>query len=139
VARFSAVKAAVLKGLKRFVEITPQVQNDPEGEVGYLLRFYPDTIERGERIVAALGERKIKASTRGRQGGHDWHCYSYMYPLSGQCAFKRGDCPVADDLFDRVINIPLNQWYTPADCRAVAERINDALATCCTIAPNGRA
>lgn len=139
VARFRAVKAAVLKRLNRFSEITPQVLNDVEGEVGYTLRFFPDTIARGQRIVAALRDRKIDASMRGKQGGHDWHCYSYMYPLSAQCGIKRGDCPVADDLFDRVINIPLNQWYTPSDCRTLAGRINDALATCCTSDPNGRA
>lgn len=139
VARFRAVKKAVLKGLKRYSEITPQVLNDLEGEVGYTLRFFPDTMARGQRIVAALRDRQIQASMRGKKGGHDWHCYSYMYPLSGQCAIRRGDCPVADDLFDRVVNIPLNQWYTPADCRTLAGRINDALSTCCTEDPDGRA
>ncbi len=139
VARFRTVKAKVLKRLSRFAEITPQLLNDREGEVGYTLRFFPDTIQRGERIVAALSERKITAGMRGTKGTDDWHCYHYMHPLALKCGFKRGDCPVADDLFDRVISIPLNQWYTPADCRTLAGRINEALAACCTPDANGRA
>ena len=101
VARFRAVKTAVLKRLARFGEITPQVLNDPEGEVGYTLRFFPDTVARGQRIVAALHERKIQASMRGEEG---WPLTGTAIrtctPLSAQCDFKRGDCPVADDLFE---------------------------------------
>jgi 8-amino-3,8-dideoxy-alpha-D-manno-octulosonate transaminase len=139
VARCRAVKMAVLKRLKTYAEITPQLINDPDGEVGYVLRFFPDTIARGEKIVSALRERGIEAGMRGRKAADDWHCYSYMHPLAATCGIKRGDCPVADDLFDRMINIPLNQWYTPADCRALADRINDALASYCTPDPKGKA
>ena len=46
--------------------------------------------------------------------------------------YARGDCPVADDLYDRVINIGLNQWYTPRDCRNVAGGINKVLSAYCT-------
>jgi 8-amino-3,8-dideoxy-alpha-D-manno-octulosonate transaminase len=138
VKRFQAVKAAVLKRLQRFTEITPQVLNDPDGEVGYTLRFYPDTIARGQRIVSALQDRKIQAGMRGKKGADDWHCYSFMHPMLLQYPIRRGDCPVADDLFDRAIGIPLNQWYTPADCKTLADRINEALASCCTPDPKGR-
>jgi len=131
VGRFRTVKARILKRLKRFAGITPQILNDPNGEVGYMLRFFPETIELGERIVAALNDRKVGAAMRGRNGDNDWHCYYYMHPLTHQLGVQRGDCPVADDLFDRLINIPLNQWYTAADCRLLADRINEALATCC--------
>jgi dTDP-4-amino-4,6-dideoxygalactose transaminase len=137
--RFRSVKVAVLDRLMRFSEIVPQVLNDPKGEVGYTLRFFPDTIERGQRIVSALHERKIQAGMRGKNAADDWHCYSYMHPLPPTCGIKRGDCPVADDLFDRMITISLNQWYTPADCRTLAGRINEALAACCTPDPKGRA
>ncbi len=139
VKRFQTVKAAILKRLHRFSGITPQILNDPEGEVGYTLRFFPDTIERGQRIVFALDDRKVQASMRGRKGADDWHCYSFMHPMTLQYGMRRGDCPVADDLFDRVISIPLNQWYTPADCRTLSSRINEALSTCCTPDPDGKA
>ncbi|MCC6698572.1 MAG: DegT/DnrJ/EryC1/StrS family aminotransferase [Candidatus Hydrogenedentes bacterium] len=139
VKRFQKVKAAILKRLQRFTEITPQVLNDPDGEVGYTLRFYPDTIARGECILAALHDRKIQAGMRGKKADDDWHCYSFMHPMMVQYPIRRGDCPVADDLFDRVITISLNQWYTPADCKAIADRINEALATCCTIDPKAKA
>jgi hypothetical protein len=50
----------------------------------------------------------------------------------GSISYSRGDCPVADDLYDRMISIGLNQWFTAADCRELADRINRALAKCCT-------
>ena len=139
VKRFRTVRTRILKRLKRFREISPQLHNDSEGEVGYLLRFFPESIALGERIVAGLTAQQIDASMRGRHAPPDWHCYAYMFPLSIKYGFKQGDCPVADDLFNRVINVPLNQWYSAADCRTVAERINTVLSTCCTPDPNGRA
>ena len=38
---------------------------------------------------------------------------------------------MADDLFDRVITVSLNQWYTAADCRHVADGINKVLSAYC--------
>ena len=136
VARFRGVKRSIVEGLKTFREITPQAINDPDGEVGYMLRFYPDTLERGEKIVEALNMQNVGAGMRGADGRPDWHIYHSMFPITenpgvGQRC-ERGDCPVADDLFDRVINIGLNQWYTENDCRNIAEAINRALSAFCT-------
>jgi dTDP-4-amino-4,6-dideoxygalactose transaminase len=50
----------------------------------------------------------------------------------GAVEYKKGDCPVADDLYDRVVNINLNQWYTEEDCDELARRINEALSHHCT-------
>lgn len=131
VQRCNKVKMAILKRLKRFEGVTPQALNDAEGHIGYCLRFYPETIALGERIVAKLAEQKIGAGMRGKRGRPDWHIYSYMYPLTIKYGYARGDCPVADDLFDRMITINLNQWYSAQDCREIAGRINGALAACC--------
>ena len=46
--------------------------------------------------------------------------------------YARGDCPVADDLFDRVVIVMLNQWYTVEDCRNIAAGINKVLSAYCT-------
>lgn len=132
VKRFRAMKQRVIKHLKPFREIALQRINDPDGEVGYMLRFYPESIALGERIVQGLRDLKVEAGMRGNSGPPDWHCYYYMYPVAGESKAARGDCPVADDLFDRVISVPLNQWYTAADCRALAGRINTVLAAHCT-------
>jgi len=129
--RFRAAKARIVKRLKPFKEVTLQRSNDPEGDVGYLLRFFPETIELGERIVEGLRASKIDATMRGHRGGPDWHVYSYMFPITRKHGIKRGDCPVADDLFDRAISIGINQWYTAADCRELADRINTVLSKCC--------
>ncbi|MCP4644081.1 MAG: DegT/DnrJ/EryC1/StrS family aminotransferase [bacterium] len=139
VRRFQTVKQRIVKRLRPFAGISPQLLNDSNGEVGYTLRFIPDTIALGEQVVAALRDRHVDAGMRGANGADDWHCYHYMHPLSTKHGIKRGDCPVADRLFDSVITVSLNQWYTAADCRAVAERINEALASCCAPDDNGKA
>jgi hypothetical protein len=45
---------------------------------------------------------------------------------------------VADDLFDRMISVGLNQWLTARDCRNIATGINKALAAYCTEDPRAR-
>ena len=50
----------------------------------------------------------------------------------GQIAYAKGDCPVADDLFNRNISIPLDQWYSPEDCRNIARGVNKVLSAYCT-------
>ena len=151
--RFRAVKQKILRDLKTYEGIVPQKLNDPEGEVGYLLRFFPATVELAEKIAVALNAEGISCSTRGRKAGPDWHLYSYMYPLmarkgvagdncpltcpvhqkrGGRAEYARGDCPVADDLFDRMVSVDLNQWYSVRDCRNVAAGINKVLSAYCT-------
>ncbi|MFO7957014.1 MAG: DegT/DnrJ/EryC1/StrS family aminotransferase [Candidatus Brocadiia bacterium] len=159
VERFRNVRNTIAGRLKTYREITPQKLNDPEGDVGYLLRFYPDSLELAEQIVEALRAEGISCSTRGTSGGPDWHQYSFMYPVTlkngptdvncpfecpvyreagGQVDYARGDCPVADDLFDRVVNVNLNQWYTDGDCTRIAAGINKVLSAYCTEDPDGR-
>jgi 8-amino-3,8-dideoxy-alpha-D-manno-octulosonate transaminase len=156
VKRFNTVKTRILRQLKTFREITPQKLNDPEGEVGYTLRFFPETIALGRRIVEALNAEGVGCGMRGDSRRPDWHVYSYMFPVTlqgspteegcpfrcplyleagGHVEYKRGDCPVADDLFDRCISIGLNQWLTASDCRNIAKAINKVLSAFCTEDP----
>ena len=153
VGRFRTVKRLVSAELATYGEIIPQKLNDADGEVGYNLRFFPQSIELGEEIVEALKAQNIGAGMRGHGGGPDWHIYHSMFPitartgatahscsfncghyrqLAGERTYARGDCPVADDLYDRVITIGLNQWYTDEDCRNVGQAIDRALALHCT-------
>ncbi len=153
VERFRGVKLSVLRRLRTFREITPQRLNDPEGEVGYSLRFFPETVELSEQIAEALRAEGLDCHTRGRNAEPDWHLYSYMFPVTGkrgptevncpfECpiyrqagghvAYNRGDCPVADDLFERAVGVSLNQWFTEQDCAAIAEGINKVLSAYCT-------
>jgi len=153
VKRFNAAKMRILKQLKTYKEILPQKLNDPEGEVGYQLRFFPETVELSEKIAGALQERGIGCGTRGRGAAPDWHIYSYMFPITlkrgttdkncpfqcpiylengGRAEYARGDCPVADDLFDRVVNVMLNQWHSAADSRNIAKAVNEVLSAHCT-------
>jgi len=160
VERFRAVKRRILSRLKRYREVRPQRLNDPEGEVGYTLRFYPATFELGEKIVQALRAEGVGCGMRGRNAPPDWHIYHSMFPITlqsgataegcpfrcpiylergGQARCARGDCPVADDLFDRMISVGLNQWYTEDDCRNVADGINKVLSAYGTVDPDGAA
>jgi dTDP-4-amino-4,6-dideoxygalactose transaminase len=156
VKRFHTAKMRVLKQLKTYREITPQRLNDPDGEVGYSLRFFPETIELGQRIVEALNAEGIGCGMRGKGARPDWHIYHGMFAIMRQvgateddCPYKcplyldnggpieyaLGDCPVADDLFDRAISIGLNQWLNAADCGNIAKGINKVLSAYCTEDP----
>jgi len=159
-ARFRNVRNTIAGNLKTYREITPQKLHDPEGDVGYMLRFYPETLELGEQIWHALEAEGIICYTRGTKGDPDWHQYSYMYPITlkngptevncpfecpvyreagGHVGYARGDCPVADDLFDRVVTVHLNQWYTDGDCANITAGINKVLSAYCTEDPRATA
>lgn len=151
--RFRKVKQRIIGLLKTYEEIVPQKSNDPEGEVGYVLRFFPKSVALAEKIVAALKAEGVLCSTRGRNGQPDWHQCSFMYPVTlrtgptsdncpfecplylergGSVSYNRGDCPVADDLFDRTVTVSLNQWLTAKDCRNTAGALNKVLSAYCT-------
>lgn len=152
IGRFRKARRGILEQLKRFREITPAQSNDPHGDVGYSLFFFPETIELGQKIVEALKAEGVGCSMRGESDRPDWHIYSYMYPVTltpgatedgcpfqcplyteagGNAQYAEGDCPVADDLFCRKVTIGINQWYTEADCSNVAAGINKVLQAYC--------
>jgi 8-amino-3,8-dideoxy-alpha-D-manno-octulosonate transaminase len=151
--RFRSVRKRVMGKLKRYTEITPQRLNDVEGEIGYSLRFFPTTVELSEKIVAALQAEGIGASTRGKNAGPDWHISRDMFPVTmqgspdgsgcpfncptykakgGNIEYKPGDCPVAESLYDRTVNIPINQWYSDNDCEHMAEGLNKVFNAYCS-------
>jgi 8-amino-3,8-dideoxy-alpha-D-manno-octulosonate transaminase len=158
VGRFHTVKMRILKQLQTFGEITPQKLNDPAGEIGYTLRFFPASIELGTQIVNALAAEGIAAGIHAANPRPDWHLYADMFPItlktgtmsndqpfevarqaSEAVDYSRGLCPVADDLFTRMVSISLNQWYSPNDCDRIARGINKVLAAFCTQDNNARA
>jgi 8-amino-3,8-dideoxy-alpha-D-manno-octulosonate transaminase len=149
--RFHRVKMRIVEQLQTFQEITPQKLNDPEGEIGYTLRFFPATVELGTQLVKALAAEGIGASTHGANPRPDWHIYTDMFPItlktgtmsndqpfasaSGEAPevdYHRGLCPVADDLFERMVSVGLNQWYSPLDCDQIARGLNKVFAAYCT-------
>lgn len=157
VRRFNTVKSRILKQLRTYRGITPQRLNDAQGEVGYTLRFFPETLDLGARLVEDLRQAKVGASMRGAGAHPDWHIYHHMFGVTlrsnldgpncaldcphytragGRTSYRKGDCPVADDLFDRVVSIGLNQWYSAADCRELASRINAVLSRHCAEDPS---
>jgi 8-amino-3,8-dideoxy-alpha-D-manno-octulosonate transaminase len=156
VRRHHEVKTRVVKQLKTFKEIVPQKVNDVAGEIGYLLRFFPATDELGWKIHAAMKAEGIPVSFRGAEAKPDWHLSSDMFPITtktppsagaspftdprylakgGQAEYRRGDCPVADDLYNRCIGLGLDQWYSPRDCDNIAAGLNKVLSAYCTEDP----
>jgi hypothetical protein len=70
---------------------------------------------------------------RGAAAGENCPLVCPVYrERGGRAEYARGDCPVADDLFDRMVSVSLNQWYSAADCRNVAAGINKVLSAYCT-------
>jgi dTDP-4-amino-4,6-dideoxygalactose transaminase len=152
VKRYRAARQRVVRALKRFGQITPQTINDVEGQVGYMLRFFPESASLGAKIAAALTAAGVPARCRGAGHGPDWHLSAFMFPVAlktshvaggsvfedpryraagGKVQYRRGDCPVSEDLFAREVSLSIDQWWTAPQCREVAATINRVLAEHC--------
>ena len=133
VSRHRRVWARIRRQLGRYEEIAWQKSNDPEGDIGYLLRFFPRDDGLGEKIAKALGAEGIPASYRGRDAAPDWHVCRYYYPILGVDAAHglAEQCPVAADLYNRRVAVSLDSWWTDADADAVARGINKVLSVYC--------
>ena len=155
VRRNREVSQRVRGQLKLFREIVPRKINDPDGQIGYAMRFFPATCELSAKIAAALNAEGIGAGNRGAGHGPDWHMSEYMLPIvlkdghipggsvfedpryiaAGGCVdYRPGDCPVAKDLFAREVSVGLSQWWSPEDCDSVAAGVNKVLSAWCTVA-----
>jgi dTDP-4-amino-4,6-dideoxygalactose transaminase len=128
VRRYNTVRRQIVAGLQTFREIEPETNNDPAGAPGYQLRFYPQTIALAAKIARALQAEGIHALCRGANPQPDWHIYHEMFPVTLQHPAPRGQCPVADDLWERGVVLCLDQWYTPNDCRQIAQGMNKVFA-----------
>jgi len=152
VRRFRAARARIVKHLKSFKGITPQKINDTGGQVGYQLRFFPETPELGVKIAADLTAAGVGARCRGAGHRPDWHLSAHMFPVKLRTGHVKGcsvyedpryvaaggnenavrdACPVAEDLFAREVSIGIDQWLTADKCRAMADAINTVLAKYC--------
>ncbi|HPP51831.1 MAG TPA: aminotransferase class V-fold PLP-dependent enzyme [Thermoguttaceae bacterium] len=166
VERYNWVQRMILGRLKTYREVQPVRRNDPEGGVGYNIRFFTSSVELGRKIAAALNAEGIgcgqflwpaECAIRGPDAPPDWHVYRYMFPLilqgaptetlcpfecpvyrerGGQINYRPDDCPTAADLFDRNIMIWLESWYNDEDCQAIAAGINKVLDAYCTEDPS---
>ena len=169
VEHYNRNRRTILGQLKTYREIVPRKLNDPQGGVGYNIRFFPQTVELGTKIAAALNAEGIgcgqflwpaQCGVRGKQAPPDWHLCRDMFPIvlqtaatsagcpyrcphyqerGGAAVYRRGDCPVAEDLFDRNIMIWLDPCYDEEDCRQIAEGINKVFSAYCTEDAQARA
>jgi 8-amino-3,8-dideoxy-alpha-D-manno-octulosonate transaminase len=133
VARHRKVFRRVRGRLGNYKGIRWQKSNDPDGDIGYMLRFFPRTHELGGKIAEALQAEGIGCSFRGAEAPPDWHVYRHMLPLFRDYAdpCRPECCPVGADLYDRNIMVWLDQWYSPEDCDAIAAGINKVLRALC--------
>jgi len=134
VGRTQRVNKSITSRLRTFKEITPQKRADSEGDVGYSLRFQPATHELAAKIAAALRAEGVGASYRGSGAKPDWHLFSDMFPIHAAKGHPapRGDCSIADDLYNREIRVGIDQWFNDADCDAYVAGINKVLDHYCT-------
>ncbi len=164
--RYRRVRNSILSSLHTYKEIHPQRLNDPQGGAGYMIRFFPETVELGRKIAAALNAEGIgigrfiwpaECEVRGNDAPPDWHVYKNVFPVlaqtdssgtgcpftcpiyrekGGRIDYREGDCPVADDLFDRNIQVWLDSWYSEEDCQNIAAGINKVLDAYCIPDPH---
>lgn len=134
VTRHRRVWSRIRRQLGRYEEVEWQHSNDPEGDIGYMMRFFPRDDDLGRTIAEALREEGVDARYRGRDAAPDWHVCRYHYPILGEERAHRlaTSCPVSTDLFDRCILLELNQWWSDEESDAVAKKIDTVLRASCT-------
>lgn len=142
VSRYHRAKMRILSQIEPVDGIALQKLNDPDGEIGYLLRLFAPTPQLALNIAEALTAEGVDATARGPEPRPDWHIYRDMFPvvLAGDPAAMRcrpGDCPVADDLWRREVTIPVDQWASEHDCDCVARAINKVLRALCGSSAQG--
>ena len=145
VRRWQTVKRQVTRQLGHFEGITPQAVRD-SGEVGYNLIFFAPDAASAEKVAEALRAEGVGAGTRGNSLSRDWHIYTFWeHILERKSATPDGCpwtceknaglgqeyspdmCPRTLDLLGRAVFMGVNQWWTEADCDAVAAGINKVL------------
>ncbi len=145
--RYNTAMRRVLAGLETFRTTRPRRSNDIAGDLGYDLILIAGDREAAGRIAGALQAEGVQAGSRGTRGSRDWHIYAYWEQiLEKKSATAEGcpfTCPYYDapppvysedmcahslDLFDRAVHVSVNQWWTEADCGAVADAINKVCA-----------
>ncbi|MCB9784346.1 MAG: DegT/DnrJ/EryC1/StrS family aminotransferase [Candidatus Omnitrophica bacterium] len=134
VERFRKVRDRVLKHLGDFEGIRLQPSHDYEGEMGYAIRFYPETFDLGEKIVPDLQALGVRCGWIGREEWPDWHLASDMIEVlkrrdpqrfSGLHPERaRTGTPRADDYYRRIVTVHLNQWMKAKDCKELANQMN---------------
>lgn len=135
VARYRRNSRRILAQQRPWREILPQRHNDRDGEIGYLLRFFPADAKLAARLAQALAAEGLPAHSRSGEEAPDWHAAQYMFPLAGHADLDT--CPVGTDLFNRACDLDVDQWWTAADCDRVAAGLDKVLAAYCTPAPAG--
>ncbi len=129
--------------LDEFPETRLRRSNDPEGDVGYNLILLARDRPSADLLADALRAEGVPAGARGTRAARDWHIYRYWEHILDQktatpegcpftCPHHEGPlppysedmCARSADLVDRAVFVSVDQWWTAADCRAVAGAIN---------------
>ena len=135
VARCRRVFRRFTSQLADYREITWQKSNDPDGDVGYMLRFFPANDALGAKIAQALVAEGLSAGYQGGQAANpDWHCCKYFFPLFADPRVRQSAeaCTTAADLYNRCLRVSVDQWWSDADCDAAARAVNKVLSAFCT-------
>jgi len=141
--RYNRNMRRIVERLDPFPETRLRRSNDLAGDVGYNLALLARDPQAALKLDAALRAEGVPSRTRGPGSARDWHIYNYWEHVLEQktatpegcpftCPYYEGPppkytpdmCPTTIDLMARVVFVPVNQWWTAGDCRAVASAIN---------------
>jgi len=125
----------VTSQLIRVNDIQIQKLNDPQGIIGYALRFFPQNHEQRDKLVAALQAEGVPC---GHRRVNDWHLCTEMYPLQSVLTPHSNPdrCVVGRRLYTTEVAVAIDQWWSQEDCDMIARAINKVLASLCTVRDN---
>ncbi|HPS53291.1 MAG TPA: aminotransferase class V-fold PLP-dependent enzyme [Phycisphaerae bacterium] len=141
--RYNTNMRRIASQIGKYDRIKLRPSNDINGDVGYILTLLPQTPGAATELATALAAEGVPAGARGTKVSRDWHVYAFWEQILQQktatpegcpftCPLYKGMlpkysqdmCPRTMDIFDRAVNIAVNQWWTPRDCDNIAAAIN---------------
>ena len=120
--------------------------SDPEGVVGTNLVIFMPDVEKTKWATKAMAAEGVSAGGIYDAKIKNWHIYTHWDHVLGQKAvapdglpwsgvkpserpaYAKDMCPQTLDYLSRSIMISINEHFSAADCRAIAEGINKVLA-----------
>lgn len=126
--------------------VTLQRVSDPTGDACINLILFLPSVEHTKQALAAMQTAGVPAGGIYDSKVKDWHIYTYWdhilqmksvardglpwsaVPAAELPRYSRTMCPQCMDYLSRAIMIDIRWEYSEAECRAIAEAINEVLA-----------
>jgi len=143
--RLRAMRRQIVDGFERSDKVWLAPSNDPQGDCGVQVLVTTDSEQTTRRLLAALAQKKVSASTPAdsgrhiysnwrpileRRGSHHRHFDPFRLPQNraGKVRYSRRMLPRTNDILARSVMLSCDVNKTRARIAQIVDRLNQAVA-----------